>query len=71
VRDARVPTIAPHAGSGVAWVQDPALAFYPGTRDPARPPETVQSQPEHVSGGTLFVTVALRRPGTYRTRRAR
>src|SRR5688572_18735366 len=44
-------------GSGHAWVHDPALAFYPGSHASARPPETVQSQSGHVSGGTSFVAV--------------
>src|SRR6266536_4535704 len=35
-------------GSGCEpWVGDPALAFYPGTRAIARPPETMQSQSRH------------------------
>src|SRR5712671_8035433 len=37
----------------------------------ARPPETVQSQAEHESCGTFFVTVALGAPGTNRTRSTR
>ncbi len=57
-------------GSGPVWVDDPALAFYPGSRAGARPPETVQSQSGHRSGGTSFVAVAAR-PYTNRTRRAR
>jgi len=46
-------------GSGHAWVHDPALAFYPGSHASARPPETVQSQSGHVSGGTSFVAAAI------------
>jgi hypothetical protein len=57
-------------GSGCEpWVGDPALAFYPGTREIARPPETMQSQSRHgccntssvaVAGATLHNTVLQR-----------
>jgi hypothetical protein len=47
------------------------LVFYPSSRACARPPETVQSQAEHDSGGTFFVTVAFGEPHSNRTRRTR
>lgn len=53
------------------WVCDPVLAFDPGARGFARPPETVQSRPGHGCCGTVSVAVARRDPTQLRTRSAR
>src|SRR5215204_621871 len=58
-------------GSGSVWVHDPALVFYPGSHASARPPETVQSQSGHVSGGTFFVAVGSERDPSRTVRTAR
>lgn len=50
----------PHAGPGNVWVMTQSSPSIRARTPGARPPETVQSQSGHVSGGTFFVAVASR-----------